>query len=78
MNGGLPPLRDRHAAAVFIVVMYSLLAALVAGLLAAGFARSDVWRSLIVVVGVTLGAVFGVWRVRRAPEAERADDKSTQ
>ncbi|MEW2163341.1 hypothetical protein AB0912_10110 [Streptomyces sp. NPDC007084] len=74
MNGGIPPLRDRYLAAGFIVVMYLLIGALLAGLLGAGFAGSGVWAVAAAVVGGALGAVCGVWRVRRTPEDERADE----
>ncbi|MGW3356944.1 hypothetical protein ACWDFL_16210 [Streptomyces bungoensis] len=78
MIGGLPPLRNRHVAAVFILVMYSLLGALLAALIAAGLSRIDVRGSVAVVVGGALGAVFGVWRIRRTPKDERADESGAR
>ncbi|MER7682748.1 hypothetical protein [Streptomyces sp. NPDC096934] len=78
MNGGLPLLRDRLTAAVFIVVMYVLLGGTAAGLLAVLLAASDVGVSLAVAVGGILGAFLGVWRVRRTRGNERADDESTR
>jgi positive regulator of sigma E activity len=61
-------------AAGFIVVMYVLIGAMVTGLLAAGLLQSEVGASVAAVVGAALGAAFGVWRIRRTPEEERADD----
>ena len=69
MNGGIPPLRDRHLAAGFIVLMYLLLGALAAALIVAGFSGSDVMAGAAGVVGGVLGAGFGVRRIRRAQEA---------
>lgn len=70
MSGGLPPLRDRHVAAAFIVVMYLLVGALLAGLLVTGLTRSDAGGIVAALVGGALGAVWGVWRIRRAREDE--------
>ncbi|WP_329343067.1 hypothetical protein OG866_42135 [Streptomyces sp. NBC_00663] len=69
MNGGIPPLRDRHLAAGFIILMYLLLGALAAALIVAGFSGSDVMAGVAAVVGGASGAAFGVRRIRRAPEA---------
>lgn len=74
VNGGMSPLRDRHLAAGFIVVMYVLLGVLAACLVAAGFAGSDTVAGVAAVVGGLLGGALGVWRIRRTPEDERADD----
>ncbi|SNX55854.1 hypothetical protein SAMN06272735_0285 [Streptomyces sp. TLI_55] len=74
MNGGISPLRDRHLAAGFIVVMYSLLGALTACLVVAGFSGRDAIAGVAAVVGGTLGGVLGVRRIRRTPADERADD----
>ncbi|MEV8321226.1 hypothetical protein AB0Q95_44470 [Streptomyces sp. NPDC059900] len=74
MSGGLPPLRDRHLAAGFIVVMYVLVGAMVGGVFGAGFARSELWGGVAALVGGALGAGFAVWRIRRTPEEEREDD----
>ncbi|MEU6763817.1 hypothetical protein ABZ916_14995 [Streptomyces sp. NPDC046853] len=74
MSGGLPPLRDRYLAAGFIVVMYLMAGALVAGLLVVGFSRSDLWGGVAALVGGALGAGFAAWRIRRTPEEEREDD----
>lgn len=74
MNGGLPPLRDRRLATGFIVVMYLLVGATLAGLLAAGFVHSDVGGGVTALVGAGLGVAFASWRIRRTPESERADD----
>ncbi|NUO42121.1 MAG: hypothetical protein HOV82_08780 [Streptomyces sp.] len=69
MNGGIPPFRDRHLAAGFIVLMYLLLGALAAALIVAGFSGSDVMAGVAAVVGGVSGAAFGVRRIRRAEEA---------
>ncbi|MFI9833902.1 hypothetical protein ACIHIX_40165 [Streptomyces sp. NPDC051913] len=69
MNGGIPPLRDRHLAAGFIVLMYLMLGALAAALIVAGFSGSDVTAGVTAVVGGVSGAAFGVRRIRRAEEA---------
>lgn len=74
MSGGIPPLKNRYLAAGFIVLMYLLIGALLAGLLAAGLADSDVWAGGAALVGGAIGAAFGVWRLRRTPKNERADD----
>lgn len=74
MSGGLPPLRDRRLAAGFIVLMYLLIGALLAGLFFAGLSRGDLGGGVAALVGAVLGAAFGVWRIRRTPEDERADD----
>ena len=76
MSGGIPPLRDRRLAAGFIVVMYLLLGALLAGLAVAGFSGSDMGVGVAAGVGAVLGAVFGGWRIHRTPESERADDNT--
>ncbi|MFE6331724.1 hypothetical protein ACFVP3_33130 [Streptomyces sp. NPDC057806] len=70
----MAPLRNRHLAAGFIVVMYALIGGLVAGALAAGVLQSEVGANAGAVVGAVLGAAIGVWRIRRTPEEERADD----
>jgi uncharacterized membrane protein YeaQ/YmgE (transglycosylase-associated protein family) len=77
VNGGLPPLRDRHLAAGFIVVMNLLIGALLAGLLATGLSRSDVGGVVAALVGGVGGAAFGVWRIRRIREDERAVDNAS-
>ncbi|MGW6054316.1 hypothetical protein [Streptomyces sp. NPDC055189] len=74
MSGGLPPLRDRHLAAGFIVFMYLLAGALLAGLLVTGISRSDLAGGAAALAGGALGAGFAVWRIRRTPEEEREDD----
>ncbi|MFD0023148.1 hypothetical protein [Streptomyces sp. NPDC058382] len=74
MSGGIPPLRDRRLAAGFIVVMYLLVGATLAGLLVAGLSHSDVGGGVAALVGGVLGAAFAAWRIRRTPEDERADD----
>ncbi|MFF8478642.1 hypothetical protein [Streptomyces sp. NPDC015414] len=74
MSGGMPPLRNRNLAAGFIVVMYLLIGALLAGLLVAGLSGNDVWAGVAALVGGVLGAVFGLWCLRRTPEDERAGD----
>lgn len=56
MSGGLPPLRDRHLAAGFIVVMYLLVGALLAGLLVTNLSRSGLGAGVAAVVGGALGA----------------------
>ncbi|MES5823257.1 hypothetical protein [Streptomyces sp. RG80] len=76
MSGGIPPLRDRRLAAGFIVVMYLLLGALLAGLAVAGFSGSDAGVGVAAGAGAVLGAVFGGWRIHRTPEGERADDNT--
>lgn len=74
MNGGMPPMRNRYLAAGFIVFMYLLIGALLAGLLVAVFSGSEVGTGVAALVGGGLGAAFGVWRLHRTPEEERADD----
>lgn len=74
MSGGIPPLRNRHVAAGFIVFMYLLIGAMLAGLLVTVLSHSDVGGGVAALVGGALGAAFGVWRIRRTPEDERADD----
>ncbi|MFH8469164.1 hypothetical protein [Streptomyces sp. NPDC017991] len=54
--------------------MYLLIGALLAGLLGTGLSGSAVWAGAAAVAGGALGAVFGVWRLRRTPEDERLDD----
>ncbi|MFF7311595.1 hypothetical protein [Streptomyces sp. NPDC008137] len=70
----MTPLRNRYLAACFIVVMYLLVGALLVGLLAAALSLSGVWSGAAALMGGALGAGFGVWRLRRKPEDERADD----
>ncbi|MER7577328.1 hypothetical protein [Streptomyces sp. NPDC126514] len=70
----MAPLRNRHLAAGFIVVMYLLIGALVVGALAAGLLQSEVGASVAAGVGAVLGAALGVWRIRCTPKEERADD----
>ncbi|MFJ9121924.1 hypothetical protein ACIRJO_41145 [Streptomyces sp. NPDC102394] len=74
MSGGLPLLRNRHVAAVFIVVMYALMGALLSALSAAVLSHGSAWGWAAAVVGGFLGAAFGVWRIRRTPEGECADE----
>ncbi|WP_433891258.1 hypothetical protein [Streptomyces sp. CA-111067] len=74
MNGGLPPLRERHMAAVFIVVMYAGLGVLLAGLLALGLGGSSSWGGVAAAAGGIGGAAFGLWMIHRTPEEERMDD----
>ncbi|MFJ5998749.1 hypothetical protein [Streptomyces sp. NPDC092370] len=74
MQGGMTPLRNRYLAACFIVVMYLLVGALLVGLLAAALSPSGMWSGAAALTGGALGAGFGVWRLRRTPEDERADD----
>jgi hypothetical protein len=54
--------------------MYLMVGAFVAGLLGAGLLQSEVGALVASFVGGALGAAFGVWRIRRTPEDERADD----
>lgn len=70
----MPPLRNRYLAAGFVVFMYLLIGALLSGLLVGGFSGSDVGAVVAALVGGALGAAFGVWRLHRTPEDERADD----
>lgn len=72
----MSPLRDRHLATGFIVVMFLLLGSLLVSLLVAGFSGSDVGVGVAAVVGGILGAALGVWRIHRTPEEERADDNT--
>lgn len=72
LSGGIPPLRDRRLAAVFIVVMYGLLVVAATSLLAVGLLSGNAVQGTAVAAGAVLGAAFGAWRVRRAP-ASRAD-----
>lgn len=74
MQGGMTPLRNRHLAACFIAVMYLLIGALLAGLLAAAISPSGVWAGAAALMGGALGVGFGAWRLRQTPEDERADD----
>ncbi|MFI8209425.1 hypothetical protein [Streptomyces werraensis] len=74
MQGGMTPLRNRHLAACFIAVMYLLIGALLAGLLAAALSPSGVWVGAAALMGGALGVGFGAWRLRQTPEDERADD----
>ncbi|MFJ9729420.1 hypothetical protein ACIRP3_42490 [Streptomyces sp. NPDC101209] len=74
MSGGLPPLRNRHVAVVFIVVMYALMGALLSALSAAVLSPASAWGWAAAVVGGCFGAAFGMWRIRRTPEGERADE----
>lgn len=74
MQGGMTPLRNRYLAACFIVFMYLLVGALLAGLLAAALSPSGVWAGAAALMGGALGAGFGVWRLRRTPKNERAHD----
>ncbi|MER6678497.1 hypothetical protein [Streptomyces sp. NPDC000983] len=74
MSGGIPPLRDRHLAAGFIVVMYLMVAALLAGITVSAFSDSGVAVGSAACAGGVLGAAAGVWRVHRTPEEERADE----
>jgi len=76
VSGGMPPLRDRHLAAGFIVIMYALLGVLAACLIVAGFSGSDTVAGVAAAMGGALGGVLAVWRIRRTPEEERADDNS--
>ncbi|MFF5497568.1 hypothetical protein [Streptomyces aquilus] len=73
MSGGMPPLRDRHLAAGFIVVMYCLLGALAALLIVAAFSGRDTIAGAAGVAGGILGGVLGVRRIRRTPEEERGN-----
>ncbi|WP_189594630.1 hypothetical protein [Streptomyces massasporeus] len=70
----MTPLRNRYLAACFIVVMYLLVGALLVGLLATALSPSGMWSEAAVLMGGALGAGFGVWRLRRTSEDERADD----
>ncbi|MDC2961294.1 hypothetical protein [Streptomyces gilvifuscus] len=70
MSGGLPLLRNRHVAAVFIVVVYALVGALSVTVVS----RGSAWGWAAAVAGGFFGAAFGVWRIRRTPEGERADE----
>ncbi|GGQ35263.1 hypothetical protein GCM10010233_61250 [Streptomyces pseudogriseolus] len=74
MQGGMTPLRNRHLAACFIIVMCLLIGALLAGLLAAALSPSGVWVGAAALMGGALGVGFGAWRLRQTPEDERADD----
>ncbi|MGW7262311.1 hypothetical protein [Streptomyces sp. NPDC054842] len=74
MDGGMTPLRNRYLAAGFIVVMYLMVGALLAGLLVAALSAGDVWTRAAALIGGALGVGFGVWRLIRTPEDERADD----
>lgn len=74
MQGGMTPLRNRHLAACFIAVMYLLIGALLAGLLAAALSPSGVWAGAAALMGGALGVGFDAWRLRQTPEDERADD----
>lgn len=73
-GGGIPPLRDRRLAAGFIVVMYTLVGATVAGLLAAVLSHNSAAEVVAGLLGGALGAALALWRIRRTPEEERADD----
>jgi hypothetical protein len=77
VSGGISPLRDRYLAAGFIIVMYLLLGALLAALIVAGFSGDDVIAGVAAVAGGTLGALTGVWQIRRSGEAGHDDDGHT-
>ncbi len=74
-GGGLPPLRDRNLAMGFIVVMYVLMGAMVAGLLGVGVSHSEVGTGVAALAGGALGGAFAVWRIRRTSEGERGKGK---
>ncbi|SDJ35491.1 hypothetical protein [Streptomyces indicus] len=74
MNGGIPPLRDRHLAAGFVLVMYTFIGAFASALFAVGLTGSGGWTAAAAFAGGALGTAFGAWQLRRTPEAERADD----
>lgn len=77
MSGGLPLLRNRHVAAVFIVVVYALVGALLGALSVTVVSRGSAWGWAAAVAGGFFGAAFGVWHIPRTPEGERADEGNT-
>lgn len=60
---------------VFIVVMYVLMGAMVAGLLGVGVSHSEAGAGVAAVAGGALGGAFAVWRIRRTSEDERDKGK---
>ncbi|WP_338692670.1 hypothetical protein V2W30_00590 [Streptomyces sp. Q6] len=73
----MAPFRDRHLAVFFIVLMYVLIGALLAGLIGAVLAGGGLGGTLAAVAGGLLGAAFAAWQIRRTPAAERADDNTS-